>query len=190
MATRPSRASIPSTSLPGYLRQTLRSPSGSVMAEVPITSRVEAEIKQLMTDCSSRMPPPNSHSMIDRLQNRLDAGQIDRQSLAGPFQIDDVQIAGPGVGELASDSGRVVGKDGLLFVVALPQPDTLAATKVDRRPDLHDRSSVEFGFRESSKNDGAGPEAETQNMPHVTVQRQVPGMADCGRKAFRRRVLS
>ena len=74
---------------------------------------------------------------VDRCQDLLHARQIDGQPLAGAFQIDDVQVLGALLGELPGDGGRVLGEDGLLLVVALPQADALATAKIDRRPDLH-----------------------------------------------------
>ena len=67
----------------------------------------------------------------------LHARQIDRQALAGAVQIDEVQMLGALLDELPGHGGRIVGEDGLLLVVALPEPDALAAAQIDRRPDLH-----------------------------------------------------
>ena len=137
VAARPSRASMPSTSLPGKRRQASRNQSGSVSADVPITNRDSPKSNSSRTDCSSRMPPPSSHSISDRRQDVLHARQIDRQPFAGPFQIDDVQVLRALVGKLPGNGGRVLGEDGFLLIVALPEPDALSAPQINCRPDLH-----------------------------------------------------
>ena len=73
------------------------------MAEVPITSRDTPKPKQfvdrlLVADAAAELALDSG--IAARIS--LDAGQIDRQALAGAFQIDDVQV----LGALASANRR------------------------------------------------------------------------------------
>ena len=97
-------------------------------------------------------------------------GRLTGKPFAGAFQIDDVQVLGALLGELPGDRRRIVGEDGLLLVVALPQPDALSAAQVDRRPDLHGTRSVRV--RRPSRHEWTS--AETQNMPHRAARDKGP----------------
>ena len=102
----------------------------------------QAEIEQLpnrllVADAAAKLALD-----VDRCQDFLDARQIDRQPLARPLQIDNMQVASAGVGKSPRHGRWIIGKDGLLLVVALPQPDAFSTAKIDRRPDLHGDCSV------------------------------------------------
>ena len=85
------------------------------MAEVPITSRDEAEFQQLDDRLLVADAAAEFALDVDGVEDRLDAGQIDGQAFAGAVEIDDVQMLGAGVGELPGHGGRVVGEDGFLL---------------------------------------------------------------------------
>ncbi len=140
VAARPSRASIPSTSLPGYCRHSVAKPLRIGQRRRADHQPRQAEVEQL----ANRLLVANAAAQlaldVDRRQDVLHARQIDGQPLAGAFQIDDVQMLGAVLGELSGDGGRVLGEDGFLLVVALPQADAFSAAQIDRRPDLHRKS--------------------------------------------------
>ena len=122
----------------------------------------QTEIQQLANRLLIANPAAQLALDVDLRQDFLDAREIYGQSLAGPFQIDDVQMPGAGIGELSGDSRRVLRKDRFLLVVALSQPDALPTAKVYRWPDLHRNS-----FRLRPRYAGNSRSGETQNMPHV-----------------------
>jgi hypothetical protein len=76
-----------------------------------------------------------------------------------------VQMPRTILSKLPGDRRRVFGEDGFLIIVALPQPDAFAASKINRRPDLHGES-----FRQRSRRSrGWSMSIETQNIAHRTA---------------------
>src|SRR6185437_5814531 len=120
-ATRPPRASMPTTMRPGYARQAALTRPGSLSAAVP-----------RMTRATPR---------ASRRHDRLDGIAIHWLSREGAVEIDDMQPDAAGGDEALRLAGGIVAEDGRRAHFAAQQAHALAAFEVDRGKEDHGAAS-------------------------------------------------
>ncbi len=122
----------------GKLPRHLSQPAGSCSALVPMTTRLIPQERTSAISRSERKPPPSWHGTPLASTMARMRGAVHRLAFPGAVEIDDVQDIGPVLHPAARHRGGIGVKDGLLLIIALPQPDTLAAAQVDRGKNLHE----------------------------------------------------
>ena len=120
----------------------LSNQAGSRKARVPRTTRATPQRKGLGNVLLGAQAAAELARHAGRLDDPADAVAIDRPAVAGPVEVHEMEKLRPLADPALRHGGRVVAEDGFLRVVALPQPDALAASQVDGREDEH---RVSFG---------------------------------------------
>ena len=88
------------------------------------------------------MPPPSSQGTDTASTIACDAGPVLDAAAAGAVEIDQVQALGPLFDPMPGHRGRIVAKHGFPLVITLLEPNALAASKINRWPDLHHAGPV------------------------------------------------
>ena len=86
---------------------------------------------------SLRIPPPNSHDRFTALRIDATTERFRRPAIAGPVEIDEVEISGPPFGPLLRHGDGIFAENRFAIIVTLLEADAFASTQVDCRPDFH-----------------------------------------------------
>ena len=131
----------------GYAWAICRTQAGSCRARVPRTTRATPSSSVASMSASVRSPPPTWHGTSTASTIRRMTSPLTGLPALAPSRSTRWRARAPSDTQRRAMADRVVAEDGLLGVIALLEPDALAAAQVDRRQDQHGVSSVRDGVR-------------------------------------------